>query len=114
MFNNINTPNGIRLDKLTVNYKNLLNKIQVGEKKLKKYRKKLEEKKLIVKMLENKLEELKREKNNLGKVLKNNANAYSEMKKRKKYNNNNNNNNKMIMPKKLRYENNIPKSSNKK
>jgi uncharacterized protein YhaN len=101
MFNNINTPNGIRLDKLTVNYKNLLNKIQVGEKKLKKYRKNLEEKKLIVKMLENKLEELKRDENEKRKVLKNAYKAYKEKKYGKNYKNNNNN--KLITPKKLKF-----------
>ena len=52
-------------------------------------------------MLENKLEELKREENEKRKVLKNAYKAY----KKKKYgkNNNNNNNNNLITPKKLKF-----------
>tara|TARA_B100000287_G_scaffold18617_1_gene18627 strand:- start:120 stop:425 length:306 start_codon:yes stop_codon:yes gene_type:complete len=101
MSNNINTPNGKRLEKLTNNYKNIDKSVQLGEEKLKKYRKELEEKKLIVKMLENKLEDLKREKNEKWKVLKNAYKGYKEKKYGKNYNNNNNN--KLITPKKLKF-----------
>ena len=41
MSNNINTPNGKRLEKITVNYQNIVKSIQLGEEKLKKYRKKI-------------------------------------------------------------------------
>ena len=101
MSNNINTPNGIQLGKLTNNYQNIGKSIQLGEEKLKKYRKKLEKIKLTVKMLENKLEELKRDENEKRKVLKNAYKAYKEKKYGK--NNNNNNNNNLITPKKIKF-----------
>ena len=101
MSNNNNTPNGKRLEKLTVNYQNIDKSIQLGEEKLKKYRKELEEKKVTVKMLENKLEELKREENEKRKVLKNAYKAYKEKTYGKNYKNNNNN--KLITPKKLKF-----------
>jgi len=101
MSNNNNTPNGKRLEKLTANYQNIDKSIQLGEEKLKKYRKELEEKKLMVKMIENKLEELKREKNEKRKVLKNAYKAYKEKTYGKNYNNNNNN--KLFTPKKLKF-----------
>lgn len=101
MSNNNNTPNGKRLEKLTANYKNIDKSIQLGEEKLKKYRKELEEKKLIVKMLENKLKELYKEKSGKWKVLKNAYKAYKEKTYGKNYNNNNNN--KLFTPKKLKF-----------
>ena len=83
---NNSTPDGKRLEKKTANYLNMVKNMQLGEEKLKKYRKKEELVKRQRMSIENRLEEIKQERDKLGKILKREANAYSvKIKKRNTY-----------------------------
>ncbi len=83
---NNSTPDGKRLEKITANYLNMVKNMQLGEEKLKKYRKKEELVKRQRMSIENRLEEIKQERDKLGKILKREANAYSvKIKKRNTY-----------------------------